>query len=188
MKKRLPNKSLILIDDANLYYGYKKHLNSMDYAKFYQWLNEKFDPLDLCFFGGVISKKMFLDRYPTRTLADFNKEKKKRLGFLKFLKKLGYKVYKKPVSSLYDSTSGDYKRKCNFDVEITIYALDKLREYRELVLCSGDGDFTKLLKYVKGHHRKATVIAHKDRINWELKKTANRVIFLEDIGQEIEMK
>ena len=64
--------------------------------------------------------------------------------------------------------------------------MDKLNDYEELILCSGDGDFTKLLKYIKGKFKKATLIAHKDRLNWELKKTANKVIFIESLRREAE--
>jgi len=71
---------------------------------------------------------------------------------------------------------------------MTIIALDRLNEYEELVLCSGDGDFTKLLKYIKGKYKKATVIAHKDRLNFQLKEAANRIIFIEDIKKEVENK
>ena len=75
-----------------------------------------------------------------------------------------------------------------FDVEMTIFAIDKLPEYQELVLCSGDGDFVKLLKYVKGKYKKAIVMAHKDRLHWQVQEAANRVIFFEDIRKDIEKK
>ena len=101
------------------------------------------------------------------------------------LKRAGYKVKSKPVGSVYDSTEGAYKRKCNFDVEITIIALDRLNDYDELILGSGDGDFVKLIKYAKGKFKKTTVIAHKNRSNQGLEESANRVIFIEDIREEI---
>ena len=182
------NKSLILIDDGNLYYGFKKHRWELDYEKFYHWLKNSFDFFDIYFFGGIISKKTFFDRHPNHTLTGFIKYKDDRQRFFRLLKKIGYKVRTKPIASLYDSTKGEYKRKCNFDVEITILALDKLNDYKELVLCSGDGDFTKLIKYVKGKYKKTTLIVHKDRLNWELKETANRVIFFEDIRRAVEIK
>ncbi len=144
--------------------------------------------LGYTFFGGIISKKTFFDRHPTHTLSGFVKYKKEREAFFKMLKKVGYIVRTKPVSSVYDYTAGEYKRKCNFDVEITIIALDKLNEYEELVLCSGDGYFTKLIKYVKGKYKKTTVIAHKDRSNWQLQQASNRVIYIEDLRQEVEKK
>ena len=182
------DKSLVLIDDSNVYYGFKKYRWELDYEKFYYWLRSNFEVLDIYFFGGIISKKTFFDRYPANTLSGFIEYKDKRHKFFKLLKKIGYKVRTKPVSSLYDSTRGEYKRKCNFDVEITIVALDKLDHYKELILCSGDGDFTKLLKYIKGKYKKATIIAHKDRLNWQLLKTANKVIFFEDMRKGLEKR
>jgi uncharacterized LabA/DUF88 family protein len=182
------NKSLILIDDANIYYGFKKQDWELDYEKFYQWLNKNFCPIEIYFFGGIISKKTFFDKHPGYTLTGFIDYKKEREAFFRMLKKVGYIVRTKPVASVYDNMQGEYKRKCNFDVEITIIALDRLSEYEELVLCSGDGDFVKLIKYVKGKYRKTTVIAHKDRINWEIKEASNRIIFFESLKKELEKK
>lgn len=181
-------KSLILIDDSNLYYGFKRQRWEMDYERFFHWLHESFCPVDIFFFGGIIANKTFFDRHPTHTLTGFVKYKKQREAFFTLLKKIGFIVKTKAVASVYDSTAGSYKRKCNFDVEIAIIALDKLDEYQELVLCSGDGDFVKLLKYVKGKFKKTTVIAHRDRTNWKVAETANRIIYLETIRSEIEKK
>jgi uncharacterized LabA/DUF88 family protein len=182
------NRTLVLIDDANLYYGFKKRHWDLDYERFYRWLRANFNVLEVYFFGGVVSKKAFLEKKPTNDLAGFKEHKENRQAFLKLLKHIGYTVTSKPVTSLYDSTSGQYKRKCNFDVEIAIVAMDKINKYEELILCTGDGDFTKLLKYVKSKHKKATLIAHKDRLNWELEKTANRVIFIESLRREVSKK
>ncbi len=179
------DKALILIDDSNLYYGNIKYGWEIDYKKLFDWIHRSFNVLEIYFFGGVISKNAFFSIHPNKTLEDFNKEKEGRKQFFKFLKGVGYNVKSKPVSCLYDNTKGEYKRKCNFDVEITIIAVDRLDSYKELVLCSGDGDFIKLLKYVKGKHKKTTIMTHKDRLNNDLKKTANRVIYLEEIQSDI---
>ena len=61
-----------------------------------------------------------------------------------------------------------------------------LSQYETMVLCSGDGDFLKLVKYMKGKFKKTLVIAHKDRFNWVLEKAANKIFFLEDIREKIE--
>ncbi len=184
--KNLNVKSLVLIDDSNLYYGFLKYEWQIDFIKFYNWLNKNFNILEIFFCGGIITKKAFFDMHPDKELVDFINEQDNRKRFFKFLKRTGYTVKTKPVSSLYDNTKGEYKRKCNFDVEITILSLDKLDYYKELVLCSGDGDFEKLLKYVKGKFKKTTIITHKDRLNRELRKTANRIIYLEDIKTDIQ--
>ena len=184
----IKSKALILIDDSNLYYGFRKCGWEFDYIKFYDWLINQFEPIGIYFFGGIISKKTFFDRHPTHTLNGFIKAKKERESFFKILKIKGFNVKTKPVSSVYDSTKGDFNRKCNFDVEMTIIALDKISEYQELVLCSGDGDFIKLLKYVKGKYKKTTIIAHKHRLNSELEETANRTIYIETLRAELEKK
>jgi uncharacterized LabA/DUF88 family protein len=178
-------KSLILIDESNLFYAFRKFNWEVDYYKFYKWFISNFDVLSIYFCSGLISKKTFFDKHTGNTLTDFIKCKQEREKFFKSLKSTGYKIMHKPVASLYDSTKGEYKRKCNFDVEITILALDRIADYEELVLCSGDGDFTKLLKYVKGKYKKTTIIGHKDRINWNLEESANRVIYIDDLKQYI---
>jgi uncharacterized LabA/DUF88 family protein len=48
-------------------------------------------------------------------------------------------------------------------------------------LLSGDGDFVKLIKYLKGKKKKTVVIAPSDRFSDNLEKAANQVIYLEDL-------
>jgi len=101
MNDIISGKNLILLDDSNIYYGFKKHNWELDYEKFYKWLNNKFCPIGIYFFGGIISKKTFFDRHPTHTLTGFIKYKEEREAFFKMLKKVGYIVRTKPVSSVF---------------------------------------------------------------------------------------
>lgn len=180
--------ALVLIDDSNIYYGFIKHDWKLDYIKFSGWLFRNFKPVRIYLYGGIISKKTFFDKHPNHTISGFKQQKQNSLDFFKKLRQAGYLVRTKPVTSIFDATSGKFRRKCNFDVEITIEALDLINAYDELVLCSGDGDFLKLVRYVKGKHKKVTLISHKDRLNSEMRTAANRIIFLEDIRSEIEKK
>ncbi len=182
------NRTLILIDDSNIYYGFKSQKWKIDYSKFYKWLHDNFKPINIYFYAGIISKKAYFDLYPLKKITDFNFVKNKQKLFYKKLKMMGYIVINKPVASIYDQTTGSYKRKCNLDVEMTITAIDKINEYSELILCSGDGDFIKLLKYVKGMYKKTIVIAHKNRINDNLVITANQTIYFTDIKKEVEKR
>ncbi len=181
------DKSLVLIDDSNLYYGFKNRAWKIEYSNFFIYLYSNFNILKIHFFGGIISKKAYLDSNIDKNNTDFLIVKNKRRGFFKYLKKIGYRVHSKPVSSFFDNTKGEYKRKCNFDIEITITALDRISDYQNLILCSGDGDFVKLAKYIKGRGNKITVIAHKDRMNGELRQVANEVIFFKDIKDHIKI-
>ena len=184
--KQKDNKTLILLDDSNIFYGFQKVQWDIDYQRFFDWLKREFNPIDIYNFAGIISKRAFFNSHPTHTITGFRQCKERKENFFKKLRQIGYKVRTKPVASLYDNTSGEYKRKCNFDVEMTIIALDRIDDYQEFVLCSGDGDFVKLLKYLKGKHKKTTIISHKDRSNWELEKAANRVVYFHQLKEEVQ--
>jgi len=69
-------------------------------------------------------------------------------------------------------------------VELTIDALDGLDSYDVFVLMSGDGDFVKLIKYLKGK-KKTVIIAPSDRLSTNLEEVANQMIYLEDLELEI---
>jgi uncharacterized LabA/DUF88 family protein len=111
--------------------------------------------------------------------------KKKKLNYCKLLRKFGYKVRNKPVGRVYDNTSGQFKHKCNFDVELTIDALDNIGNYDFFVLVSGDGDFVKLVRYLKGRKKKTIIIAPGERLSWNLEQAANMVTYIDDLKKEI---
>ena len=70
------DKALILIDEANLFYGFKKQRWELDYDKFYQWLHKEFNPIDIFLFSGMITKKLFFDKHPGYTIGGFIRCKK----------------------------------------------------------------------------------------------------------------
>ena len=53
------------------------------------------------------------------------------------------------------------------------------------MLVSGDGDFVRLVKHLKGKRKKTVVIAPSERLSWNLEKTANQVIYLDDLEDQI---
>ena len=67
--------------------------------------------------------------------------------------------------------------KCNFDVEITLDALGT--NYKRILLFSGDGDFTALLKKLKKEGRWVFVLSGKKLLSARLIAHANRVMTLE---------
>lgn len=68
---------------------------------------------------------------------------------------------------------------------MTIDALDGIDVYDVFVLLSGDGDFVKLIKYLKGKRKKTVVIAPSERLSDNLEEAANQVIYLEDLEEDI---
>jgi len=59
--------------------------------------------------------------------------------------------------------------------------------YDVFVLFSGDGDFLKLIKYLKGKQKKTVVIAPSERLSDNLEKAANQVIYLENLESKIRL-
>jgi len=63
------------------------------------------------------------------------------------------------------------ENKCNFDVEIAVDAIDQVSNYEIFVLASGDGDFIRLVKYLRGLGKEVHVIGPR-KTNKELKREA----------------
>jgi len=95
-------------------------------------------------------------------------------------------VRTKPIGRVYDASSGQMKHKCNFDVELTIDALNSVEEYKVFLLASGDGDFAKLVRHLKAKYKKTVVISHKQRTSHQLIRSANQVIFLNGIRVHVD--
>jgi len=178
-------RSYIFIDASNIHYPLKDEGWKIDWIKFKKHYEDVF--LNPCFYyyEGLISKGCYFDSHPDDSLQDFNNAKKDKKSFFKFLRKNGYTVRQKPVARIYDNTAGRFKHKCNFDVELTIDAIDNIDNYDVFSLVSGDGDFEKLIKYLKGKRKKTIVIASKDRLSDNLEKAANTVIPLNRIKDSI---
>jgi uncharacterized LabA/DUF88 family protein len=184
----MAKRALILIDGSNLKYFCYEAGWWISWTKLQAYFQNLYDVVKIIYYEGFRSKAVFFDFNPNATLQDFIEAKRKKHLFFTDLQLLGYKVVTKPVSRVFDVTEGDYKHKCNFDVEMTVDAIDRLDTYDECILCSGDGDFIKLLRYLKGHKKKTVILAPKKRINWGLAKVANKVIFLERIRSIVEYK
>ncbi len=72
--------------------------------------------------------------------------------------------------------------KCNFDVEITMDLLKRIKEYDSIVLFSGDSDFGGLLKYLKSMNKKVIVICTRNRMSTELEEVADKFIPAETLA------
>jgi len=181
-------KTFIFIDAANFHYFLQKAGWKIDWEKFRAYFKKKYGDASFYYYEGVPSKSQYFDIYPDKKIFDFSEVKNKKLEYFKFLKNKGYTVRHKPVGRIYDNTEGVFKHKCNFDVELTIDALDNIDKYDVSILCSGDGDFVKLIKYLKGKKKKTIVLAAWDRLSNKLEEAANQVIYLEDIKDHIFFK
>ncbi len=77
-----------------------------------------------------------------------------------------------------------YIPKCNFDVEITIDAIRRLKDYDTFLLFSSDRDFEKLFQYLKRKNKKVILIGG-GYISRDLKKYADKVVHAKNIKRVI---
>lgn len=178
-------RAYIFIDASNLHYFLVNAGWRIDWRKFKTYCENRYSSAAFFYYEGIPSKSQYFDIHPDHKLPQFAEAKKKKKEYFKFLKSLSFKVRHKPVGRVYDNTAGEFKHKCNFDVELTIDALDNMDQYDVFVLVSGDGDFIKLVKYLKGRKKKAVVMAPGERLAIQLAEAANQVIYLEDIEDKI---
>ena len=178
-------KAYIFIDASNIHYFLKKEGWKIDWIKFKTHYETVFQNPSFFYYEGIASQGYFFDIHPDSSFKNFMDAKKKKRKYFKLLRNTGYKVRQKPISRVYDNTSGQYKHKCNFDVELTIDAVDNINDYDVFTLVSGDGDFEKLVKYLKQKKKKTIVIAPKERLSSNLKKAANMVIYLSSVKDSI---
>lgn len=80
-----------------------------------------------------------------------------------------------------------YIPKCNFDVEIAVDAIRLADYYDTFCIFSGDADFVRLVKYLKGK-RKKIIIIKGGFIQYDLAREADLIINAQDIKPEIAIK
>ena len=120
-------KVTVLVDAQNIYYTTRQAYGcGFDYNGFWQ--------------------KVTADRTVVRAIAySCERGDPKQRQFQNILRAIGFEVKLKPYIQRRDGSA-----KCDWDVGITIDAIDSARDSDVLVLASGDGDFDLLLEKLQG--------------------------------------
>ena len=167
-------KTLVCVDMSNLHYYLTKKGWRINWEKFKSHICRLYGDVVFIFYDGFMCRQHFMALNPGVSELQYYLSVKKKQSFFKYLKRMGYRVECKPTVQTCDIDTGELKRKCNFDVEITMDALTKINEYNRFVLCSADRDFLKLIKYLKNQHKETVLIYPKDRTSKEIIKCVNR--------------
>lgn len=182
-------KTHIFIDAGHLHYHlYDEHWR-IDYKRLIDYFFQRdYFALSIYYYEGMITEQSYFSKHPEASLDQFNKAKKAKKAYFTALRNMGFIVRWKPVHRLFDIQMQEYKFKCNFDVELTIDAVETAltKESDTFIICSGDGDFTRLIKFLKGKGKKVIVAGFKDSLNKRVLETAQEVVFLEAIRHRIE--
>lgn len=150
----LKGRTAVYIDWANVYGWTKSLKRTVDPKKLFKYLHGYKDIKEIKFYYGT-------DQNP------------KSKQFIKSVKNVGFKLITKPVKHiLIAQVNGKeiYKRKCDFDMEISLDIHSDLDKYESFIFFTGDGDFEPLYRMLSGIHKQVIVIyahGHLGREVWE---------------------
>lgn len=162
------DKIVVMIDGANLYATIKQLNYDLDFAKLPLLFKDE----------GVIVNKL----YYSAVLENPNTNNVGKL--LDYLEYNGYSVVKKFAREFTDGNVS--KVKGNMDIEIVVDALELAykKAVDHLVLVSGDGDFSYMLKQLNSYGVSTTVVStiltNPSMCSDKLRRQANRFI---DLGE-----
>ena len=173
---RLSDETVILIDGANFWSTCKNLGFDIDYKALLKLLQGHFNLVYVAYY--------------TATVTDSDNVTKIR-PILDWLSYNGYRVVEKPAKVIRNRESGEVtKIKGNMDVEIAIDAIEAANYVKNIVLFTGDGDFTALLRALQRKGVRVIVVSSTKTpvvmIADELRRQADFFVELETIRDAIE--
>ena len=155
-------KTFAFIDASNLWEAQKVKGKMFDFEKLKSFLKNKFQVSEI--------KIFYYTAYPAEGTRDYKLDGKHK--FFTYLKRgLGFIVRKKELKriSIHAEFGDAVKEKGNMDVEITIDAINYIKEYDTAVLFTGDADFLALVNYLKNRGKYVCIFSSKNNISQELR-------------------
>lgn len=157
MKKRVA----VFVDASNLWAVQKVKGQYFDLKNLKQFLQKSHTATSIAVY--------YYDAYPEASTRDYDTSKKH--AFYTYLKKgLGFTVRKKPLKQLHITTSQGVavQEKGNMDVELVIDAVNKIDDYDEAILFSGDSDFLALVRFIRNKGKAVYIYSTRTNISREL--------------------
>lgn len=136
------DKVVIFIDGANLYATSKAIGVDIDYRNLLADIRKKCRFIRAYYFTAYLDDQEYSSIRPLIDWLDYN----------------GYTMITKPAKEFTDAT-GNRRIKGNMDIEIAVEALELAPHYDHMILFSGDGDFTSLVKALQRKAKKVTVVS-----------------------------
>ena len=168
-------KAKVYIDGANIFYTQRKLKFSIDWVKMRNYLSEERDILEMPYYVGI------------------KENDEKMNSYLRYLDAIGVSTVTKPLKIIKIDKDHILEKvknfkeiyKCNFDVEMTTDILLDRSMVDEIILFSGDSDFDYLIKKLHDVGKSVTVFSSRKMISWELKMSARKYMFNEDLKDRI---
>ena len=96
-----------------------------------------------------------------------------RIKFYLKLAQFGYLLELKPVK-IFHAPDGGISKKANCDVDMTFDLMRYIKDYSDVLILSGDGDFAIVLKYLMEKGKKVTVLARGERTARDIRQLAGK--------------
>lgn len=168
----MPNRAILLIEFANFDCAINK-------IKIERGLSPKLKVnyrklIQLLTLGhNVIEKKIYLGTKKNST---------SHKTFFDFFERIDFQIVTKE-QKIIKLDNGETKCKANFDVEITVDACEHMFQDTcdEIILISGDSDFSYLIAKAKSLNIPIKVISSNATVSSELRTSANNLVLLDDI-------
>lgn len=151
----------IFIDAANLVKSINAAGYSLNLRKFRRYLYNEYTP-------------QFI-RYYTASYGDND-------NFIKSLIAKGFNVVTKPIKRI-KTASNSYINKANFDVEISVDAMELNNHLSMIILFSGDSDFAYLVKNLRTKSKLVYCYSVQYHISRELIKVCDKYFDILKIGK-----
>lgn len=108
--------------------------------------------------------------------------------FLDWLRHEGFKIHRKTLRKYVDQETGEETEKANLDIEIAVDMLIQMDKYDKAFLCSGDGDFTRAVKFLMDRSKTVIVVSTWSMLSTDLYDACSQFVELRDIRKHIEKK
>lgn len=163
----------LFIDAANMFYAQNQQGWDIDYFRVLDWLLADREPGCAYYFTGV----------PSGSNPD---AANRHRGFRRALARHGYTVIHKEVKRQFDKDRGEWRSKCNLDVEITLKMLAEVTQYDEVVFFGGDGDFAPVLEHLRNLGKRVRVISYGPFASVDIINAAHTFTTLADVRDKLE--
>lgn len=167
LQKKSNNKPVIyaFIDSQNLNLGVKSQGWILDWRKFKQYLQGKYDVRKAYLFIGQVAGNESL--------------------YVK-LQEAGFVLIFKPT--LEYRSNGKIKVKGNVDAELVLHAMIQYKNYNKSIIVSGDGDFHCLIEYLDKKNKLLKVLTPTRHYSALLRKFNNYIIRIDLLRGSLEQK
>jgi uncharacterized LabA/DUF88 family protein len=166
-----PKTNYAFIDAQNLNRGTQYVGWKMNWKKFREYLQEEYN---------VSTAYMFIGYVPDN--EDLYNQ----------MKEAGYTVVLKPTVDMLMSEEelADEKHvtKGNVDAELVMYIMKELKNYRQAILVSGDGDFCSVVEYLKQQDKLGAVLVPNKKYSSLLKQFDGHIVRLDQHKKKLEYK